>query len=47
MLGVAEINRVVNRNIYTILECDEESDTELDSTESSWVSFNLDTDIEA
>jgi hypothetical protein len=49
MLGVAEVNRVVNRNIYTILECDEESESETDpdSTESSWISFNLDTDLQS
>jgi len=43
MLGVAEVNRVVNRNIYTILECEEESETEGQSdTDTQESSLKLD-----
>lgn len=55
MLGVAEVNRIVDRNIYTILECEEEEETrdledvetqslEGSSTDGSWTSFNLHTE---
>ena len=43
MLGVAEVNRVVDRNIYTILECEEEEAER--EPESSWTSFKLDEEV--
>jgi hypothetical protein len=45
MLGVAEVNRVVDRNIYTILECEEEAERESESCDSSWTSFKLDEEV--
>jgi hypothetical protein len=45
MLGVVEVNRVVNRNIYTILECEEESETDLErewDTDTQESSLKLD-----